>query len=448
MDDYKMHTLQRKTDGTAIKTIKQMILAMGLLLTVLPVFAIWGSDSTVTPVIATMLLNMFIAGISILMAVAIIAILFSRYSPIELLAIRKNIMLFDKRFLKSISEDAFIYSAKWKYAIKNNKIIIDLYPNGLVHDTADIGKRLAQNLYKILLKYEESDYKIRYIFGSYPDRYNGIALLGKGITDITGEYKPMRSYKPIPIYDNVTWDFTSEALHILMIAPSGAGKTMFLNYLCGMVLKRQHMLYVIDAKNSPFGALYKHIGVPVATNIKEILDMLKVLVSEMENIYSEHFSNNLTDIGANYSTLKLKGHFLIFDEILSVLSSATKKEKEEIEKLLGQLALKGRAAGFSIVITAQKLNATDLSKAITEQCQTRIVLGKMVSDETFHQATQLYKKDAVTVYKGGVGAGYAITPKTEGLAYIKTPRMPINSRKYITLMKELRDRGTPYGQGN
>lgn len=263
---------------------------------------------------------------------------------------------------------------------------------------------------------------------------------------MTGEYKPMLSYDAIPIYDNVTWSINSEALHMSLIAPSGAGKTMLLNYLAGMILKRQHMLYIVDAKNSSFGALFRNIGVPVATDIDEIIRMLSALVSEMEEIYTKYFSSGEAAIDANYSTIKIKGHFLIFDEILSVLDSAGKKEKAEIERLLGQLALKGRAAGFSLVISAQKLNATDLPKAITEQCQTRIVLGKMVSDETFHQVMGSYKKDLGHAYRGGVGKGYAVTPQT-GIKYIETPLMPHNTRDYILLLKELRDRGTPYGEG-
>lgn len=117
-------------------------------------------------------------------------------------------------------------------------------------------------------------------------------------------------------------------------------------------------------------------------------------------------------------------HFLFFDEILSVLSFASRKEREEIEKLLGQLALKGRAAGFSLVVSAQKLNATSLPKSITEQCQTRIILGGLVSEETFHQATGAYKKDIAAAYKGGVGEGYAVTPRTGGLPTSKRPGCP------------------------
>ena len=57
-------------------------------------------------------------------------------------------------------------------------------------------------------------------------------------------------YKPIPIYNNVSWDLTSEACHILLIYPSGAGKTVFICYLAAMVLKRGHKILLIDVKNT------------------------------------------------------------------------------------------------------------------------------------------------------------------------------------------------------
>lgn len=443
-----METLKLKTDGNSVTVFKQIALVTALLFTFLPFLIIFWSDLTVAPEVHKILYNMFATGVSLLMAFTVIMILLSKDSPVKWLAIRKKLILFTRLFIKPGTYGMLIHSVKWRYAVKGGKIVIDLYPNGLVKDTADIGKKLSEYLGETLLKYEESDGKARYTFGSSPKRYDGIELMGEGISSVTGIYTPMLSYEPIPIYDNVTWDFNSEALHILLLAPSGAGKTMFLNYLAGMVLKRQHRLYVIDAKNSPFGALFRHAGIQVATKVDEIIKLLTALVQEMEERYSKYFATGTTGIDANFSTLNLKGHFLVFDEILAVLGSADKKEKAEIERLLGQLALKGRAAGFSLIITAQKLNASDLPKSITEQCQTRVILGELVSEENFHQATGLYKKDAVTIYKGGVGKGYAITPKSKGLTYIETPLMPCNANNYKALLKELRDRGTPYGEGH
>lgn len=443
----KMKTIQLRTDGKAVEVLKQFILFDSIILILMPVL-IWGSGSTATPGSHGVLPAMFISGTVVLGVSALMTWLYSKYSPIKSLKIRKNLIQFTRLFLKSETDGMLFHSVKWQYALQGKKTIIDLYPNGLVNDTAKTGKELAQFIDEPLLKYEESDRKARYTFGVAPKRYDGMGLMGEGISGITGRYMPMISYEPIPIYDEVVWDFNSEALHILLIAPSGSGKSWLLTYLAGMALKRQHRVYMIDAKNSLLGRIFRHAGVQVATNIEEILELLTVLVDGMEERYAKYFASGQMGMGEGIELLGLEGHFLFFDEILSVLNSADKKERAEMERLLGQLALKGRAAGFSLVITAQKLNASDLPKAITEQCQTRIILGGLVSEETFHQATGVYKKDIATMYRGGVGQGYAVTPKSGGLTYIETPLLPRRLEDCTPLLRELRDRGTPYGTGH
>lgn len=441
------NTVELKTDGKAVSGFKQVLLAIALSCAFLPLLLlsqISRSGLAAAPEAVKILSGVFYTGIGMLMAYAMAMLLLSTGSPIRFLAMRKKLILFTRLFITPKMDGTLYQSVRWQYATEGRKAVVDLYPNGLVSNTADIGRRLAQYMGENMLKYEESDHKARYTFGPPPKRYDGRRLMSKGIPAPTGAYAPNISYAPIPIYDGVEWRFNDEALHILLTAPSGAGKTRLLVYLAGMALKRQHRVYVIDAKNSEFGRLFRQSGVHVATQTGEIISLLTVLVQEMEERFSKYFA---TGISENISSLGLEGHFLFFDEILSVLASATKKEKEEITGLLGQLALKGRAAGFPLVITAQKLNATDLPKSITEQCQTRIVLGALVSEETFHQATGIYKKDIAAAYKGGVGKGYAITPKTGGLAYIETPLLPQNMRDCHILLKELRDRGTPCGEG-
>lgn len=439
-----MRSLKLRTNGDAIKSTKQGILAIALTCICIPWLIMIWSDYSVTPALYSILTRLLFAGFYLLLGFLVTMILLSQYSPIKLLALRKKLILFTRDFVKSIDDGTRFHSVQWEYDITGNNISVNLYPEGLVQDTAVLGKKLSEYLGEVMLEYEELDGKTRYVFGRYPDRYNGIELIKKDISSNT-DNKIITNYNPISIYPGVVWNIVGEAIHTLIIAPSGAGKTMFLFYLIGMLLKRGHMVYVVDAKNSAFGMFCRHIGLQVATNTQEVVKMLKALVGEMQEIYATHFADGEASVDADFSTLSIKGHFLVFDEVLSVLSSAGKKEKTEIESLLGQLALLGRAAGFGLVITSQKLNATDLSKNITEQCQTRIILGRIVSDETFHQLSGLYKKDLGHAYRGGVGKGYAVTPQA-GIKYIETPLMPHNSRDYMLLFKTLRDRGTPYGE--
>lgn len=244
----------------------------------------------------------------------------------------------------------------------------------------------------------------------------------------------MINYKPIPVYANLNWDLTNESCHTLLIAPSGMGKTMFLSYLSMMVLKRGHNLYIIDAKNTSFGAVFRSMGVATASGPEEIIDMLTYLVEKMEYDYETIFSSEEISIDSNFSDLQLPASVLIFDEVLSALDSGDKKQKVEMERLLKLLALKGRMAGYVIVLTSQRLLASDLPKSVTEQCQTRYVMGANISEELFHLATGLYKKDLGTNYNGGVGKGYAVTPRTD-LVYFEAPFMNFSPSDYKAVIR-------------
>lgn len=440
-----MRKLQLRTDGKTVTACKQGIVILALSLFVISRLLDW-SNLTVIPVNDRVTDGMFLIGCFSLLILGCTEWLLSRYSPIKQLAIRKKLILFTRMFLKSEEDGKLQHSVKWSYSFKNGNLIIKLYPNGLVKDTVDVGRKLSEYLEVDLIQYEHTRRNACYELGKHPKRYDGIDLLGEGITELHGRYTPDISYAPIPIYDNVSWNFDSEALHLLLIAPTGAGKTMLLNYLGGMVLKRQHKLYVVDAKNSSFGALFRQVGVPVATNTEEIICLLTELVKIMEERYEKELSSKSVSIDDTFATLNLEGHVLIFDELLAVLSGTAKKEKDEIVRLLGQIALKGRAAGIALVISAQKLLATDLQHSITGQCQTRIILGKKVSDETYRMVTDSAKKELIMGYEGNIGKGYAFTPE-HGLSYVETPLMDKNSNNYLALLQELRNRGLPYGMG-
>lgn len=257
----------------------------------------------------------------------------------------------------------------------------------------------------------------------------------------------MPNYNPIPIYPGLDWDLTTEACHTLLLSPSGGGKTMFLSYLGAMVLKHGHNLYVVDAKNTSFGMTFQSTGVSTATTPDEIIMLLTNLVERMEYDYEVFFSSENIGIDTNFSILQLPAQVLIFDEVLSALDSGDKKQKAEMERLLKILALKGRMAGYIIVLTSQRLLASDLPKAVTEQCQTRYILGANISEELFHMATGAYKKDLGTSYRGGVGKGYAVTPKT-GLTYFEAPYMDFKPNDFRTLLYDFQRKEQQHGKSD
>ena len=226
-----MRNLQLRTDGKAVTACKQGLVILALSLIVISRLLDW-SNLTVIPISDRVTDGIFLIGCFALLILGCVEWLLSRFSPIKQLAIRKKLILFTRMFLKSEEDGKAQHSVKWSYSIKpTGNFIIKLYPNGLVKDTVDIGRKLSEYLEIDLIQYEHIRRIACYELGKHPKRYDGIDLLGEGITELHGRYTPDISYAPIPIYDNVSWNFDSEALHVLLIAPTGAGKTTITNLI-------------------------------------------------------------------------------------------------------------------------------------------------------------------------------------------------------------------------
>lgn len=177
----RMKTLKLRTDGAAVTAAKQLVLSIALLFAIFPAVVLVWSDSTVTPDMQKMLSNMSLASVCALTVFLLMLILLSRYSPVKSLALRKKLIIFTRLFTKTQNDGTMAHAIRWRYAIKGKKIVIDLYPNGLIRDTALIGRQLSQYMGENLLEYEETDDKARYVYGEYPPRYDGIELLREGV---------------------------------------------------------------------------------------------------------------------------------------------------------------------------------------------------------------------------------------------------------------------------
>lgn len=178
----KMRTLKIKTDGSAVRFAKQLILIIAFALVIVSTaIAISVGNAYVAPETAQTLRIISSLGNCVLIAFGMTMFLISRDSPIRWLALRKRLILFDRMFLKTEQDGTIVHSVCWKYAIDGERFIIDLYANGLVPDMAIVGQKLSEYLDKKLLDYHESDGKARYVLGDTPKRYDGIALLSEGV---------------------------------------------------------------------------------------------------------------------------------------------------------------------------------------------------------------------------------------------------------------------------
>ncbi|HEV1055605.1 TPA: cell division protein FtsK, partial [Streptococcus pneumoniae] len=325
---------------------------------------------------------------------------------------------------------------------ENERIIIELNPSGTIPNIQQV-KEITRRLTEFLIQATNEDWNIlestvqnSYVvikYGKSNPRYTVSELFKIADEDY------YINYKPIKLYDNICFDIASEANQQIIIAPSGAGKSLYLATLAGLLIKQGHSISLIDAKQTSLGATFENLGIPVARNAEEIILLLEQMVFEMEDRYKRYFAFSSVDFGTTYKHFSLPAHYLIFDEVLAALECGTSAQQKEMVRLLKILALKSRASGQGLLVLAsQKLLASDLPRAVTEQCQTRIILGNSssISEETFYSVMGKEKIDLLAEYRGGVGKGYILTPKTNGIKYFETPYFDLDS---IDFKNKIRD---------
>ena len=91
--------------------------------------------------------------------------------------IRKKLILFTEQLTKQTEDGKLKHSVTWHYKVKNKKIIIQLYSNGLVSDKRKVGGQLSEFIAENLLSYKEASQYVTFIFGKSPTRLNGKEVL-------------------------------------------------------------------------------------------------------------------------------------------------------------------------------------------------------------------------------------------------------------------------------
>lgn len=354
--------------------------------------------------------------------------LYSRFSPIKILKIRKKLILFTEQLTKQTEDGMLKHSVEWHYEISDKKITIKLFSNGLIPNKDNIGEQLSEYLRKNLRKKEELFDCTRFIFGDPFRRLQIKDLLNT----------PCEERYQIELYPEVIWNFSGKGAghNLMVIADTGVGKTMLLYTLIARLTQQGHIIQVIDAKDSEFGEICLQAGYSVAQPTPEgILNVVREFHSDMKDDYSK--MKSFASAGMTFATANKQAHFLIIDEALEALQMGDKKQNAELLKLLESIGRLGRGVGYILLIGAQSLNASDASTKLKMACGTKIIMGGSVTEEAFKSAMGLYKKDIGTKFKGGNGKGYAYTP-TNGLTYFESPFIDTATEKnFCSILHQL-----------
>ncbi|WP_254865205.1 cell division protein FtsK [Solibacillus isronensis] len=224
----------------------------------------------------------------------------------------------------------------------------------------------------------------------------------------------------IPLDKNKNFEFETKQIGAIIQAPTGQGKTRFLSYLILSAAKIGADIYLIDGKRSDLFALrfaFNEVdrNSHIASTPNQTCKLLRELNERMNLRYEIYFSTESSTVGSNFTTYKLRPIFLFFDELIATMGE-NKKIGKEIESLLIQIMLKGRAAGIFAILSSQRFSAEVLSTTIRENAGMRVALGRM-SKDSYRMVFGDFYEELPSAEKG-IGKGYIFL---DGLGW-STPR--------------------------
>ena len=180
--------------------------------------------------------------------------------------------------------------------------------------------------------------------------------------------------------------------HLLIVAPSGSGKTYLLALILRQLSCRIGTLILADFKGMDFRSLdgcrnyYKH---------ERVADALKLVFDEMQS-RMEHPQENFSPI------------YLVIDEWSGFLGLYSKREQDEFKKQLASILMLGRGISIFVILALQRADANYLVGR--DNFGNVVGLGTL-SRESVQMVFADYKEQ--------------IAPKGRGKGYLKTDGSPL-----------------------
>lgn len=205
-------------------------------------------------------------------------------------------------------------------------------------------------------------------------------------------------------------DFSSVP-HLLIVAPSGSGKTYLLTYILGQIAKKSVKLILADFKGIDFIEFndcrnyYKH------NSVGEAVDCV---FDELQNRMAN------ASVNSEYEPI-----YLCIDEWSGFLSSlAAKKEQDNYKQKLANILMLGRGANIFIIMSLQRADSTYITG--------RDNFGNVVGLGT------LSKESIAMVFNDNKEM---IEPKSRGKGYLQTDGKPLREI-VVPMLRNINDTKT------
>jgi DNA segregation ATPase FtsK/SpoIIIE, S-DNA-T family len=172
--------------------------------------------------------------------------------------------------------------------------------------------------------------------------------------------------------------------HLLIGGAPGSGKSVLLQT---MIASLAHFhtpdavrFTLVDARRASFHSfrtsLATHLAHPICHDVKQAIEILEGLVSEMEDRYLEFEgtgSENLDEYNEAVAVeRRMARHVVVVDEFADLL--AQKHVRESFLSVVLRLCAKARAAGIHLVLASQRLDAKTVPGVIRTNLVGRIAL--------------------------------------------------------------------------
>lgn len=211
-------------------------------------------------------------------------------------------------------------------------------------------------------------------------------------------------------------DFSSVP-HLLIVAPSGSGKTYLLTYLLGQIAQKPVKLILADFKGIDFiefngcASYYKH------TAIGEALDYV---FGELQ----ERMAN--ASVNSNYEPI-----YFCVDEWSGFLSSlSVKKEQDSYKQKLSNVLMLGRGVKIFVIMALQRADANYITGR--DNFGNAIGLGSLSKESI----SMLFNDDKELIQPKPRGKGYLRTDGKQ-LAEIVVPQIRDISKTKEIIKKSL-----------
>lgn len=169
--------------------------------------------------------------------------------------------------------------------------------------------------------------------------------------------------------------------NLLVSGITGSGKTYLLSSLIFQAFMKSGQVFVCDPKYSDLGDFSRLIGVKeIGQSPAQIAGVLRRATEAMEERYKA-ISKTPHKLGASALDLGYRPSLVVVDEYSALMGASDAKTKQEIEKYIKQLLLKGRQSAFFTVNSMQRASVEGgIDSNSRYNFSSKIILGR--SDAT------------------------------------------------------------------